>query len=147
MKTAEQWQKELNLDALPDAEMLAMLNEVAGMEAAPLTADEALGIGLVTELDPDTLREQVESLYMAETIGAALSAARGARKLSVREAARRLGVTAPAVLKLERGENAETVTVARYAAALGYRARLTLEPDSEAGGAPVISTPLSSLRP
>lgn len=143
MKTAEQWQAELNLDGLPDVDMLATLNEVAGMEAAPLTADEALGAGLATELDPDTLGEQVEALYMAETVGAALSAARGARRLGVREVARRLGVTAPAVLKLERGENAEAGTVARYAAVLGYRARLILEPDAEGESGPVICTPLS----
>lgn len=140
MKTAAEWQADLNLEELPDAEMLALLNEVAGMEAAPFTAEEAVSQGLAVELDADALEGQIEQLHTAQTVGAALGAMRGAKQLGVREMGRRLGVQGSAVVKLERGENAELATVARYAAAAGYRARLVLEP--EQGGGPVISTPL-----
>lgn len=140
MKTAQEWQKDLGLEELPDAEMLALLNEAAGMETAPFTAHEAISAGLATELDTGKLEQQIEQLYTAETVGAALGAMRGASKLGVREMGRRLGVQGSAVTKLERGENAELATVARYAAAAGYRARLVLEP-SESGG-PIITTPL-----
>lgn len=142
MKTAEQWQQDLNLDTLPDADMLALLNEAAGLETAAFTADEAVSLGLADELEVDGLEQRVEALYTAETIGAALGAMRGARHLGVREMARRLGVQGSAVVKIERGENAELMTVARYATAAGYRARLVLEP--EQGGGPVISTPLNT---
>lgn len=140
MKTAQEWQQELGLEELPDMEMLALLNEAAGMDAAPFTADEAISQGLASEPDIDTLEQHIEQLYTAETVGAALGAMRGASKLGVREMGRRLGVQGSAVVRLERGENAELATVARYAAAAGYRARLVLEP--EQGGGPVISTPL-----
>lgn len=140
MKTAQEWQTALDLDATPDAELLALLNDTAGMEAAPFTAEEALSAGLATELDPGSFEQEVENIYMAETVGAALSAVRGARRLAVREMARRLNVSGARIFKLEHGENAELATVARYATAAHYRVSLTLEPE---GGGPVISVKLN----
>lgn len=142
MKTAQEWKDTLNLDDLPDAELLALLNDAEGMEAAPHTADEALAAGLATELDPHTLEQHIEELHTAETVGAALSAARGARHLAAREVGRRLGVSGARIVKLERGINAELFTVGRYAEAVGYRACLTLKPQE--GGGPVISVPLTA---
>lgn len=142
MKTAQEWQKELNLDGLPDAEMLALLNEVAGMGDVPVPAEGSAAAQMVSELDVDGLEGHIEELHTAKTIGAALGAMRGAKHLGVREMGRRLGVQASAVVKIEKGENAELLTVARYATAAGYRARLILEPEN--GSGPVISTALNT---
>ena len=141
MKTAQEWQKELNLDGVPDAEMLALLNEVSGMGDAPVPAGGSAAAQMVSELDVEGLEQHIEELHTAETIGAALGAMRGAKHLGVREMGRRLGVQASAVVRIEKGENAELLTVARYATAAGYRAKLVLEPES--GGGPVISTALN----
>ena len=50
MKTAKQWQEDLGLEDLPDAELLALLNEAAGAETAAFTADEALTSGRASDL-------------------------------------------------------------------------------------------------
>lgn len=139
MKTAEQWKADLKLDELPGEELLALLNETAGQEAAAVPPEVSHAASLVSELNVDTLEGEVEALHTARTIGAALAAMRGARHLGVREMGRKLGTTGSAVTRLERGENAEIATVVRYAEAAGYRVRILLEPEDEG---PTITTAL-----
>lgn len=60
MKTAQEWQKELNLDGVPDAEMLALLNEVSGMGDAPVPASGSPAAQMVPELDVEGLEQHIE---------------------------------------------------------------------------------------
>lgn len=138
-KTAEQWQEDLNLDGPPDGELLTLLNRFAGQETAPVPPKGSAAAATAAPLNLETLQQDIQAMHAAQTVGKALAAMRGARRLGVREMGRKLGLTGSAVVRMEKGENAELATVARYAAAAGYRVRLLLEPEDSG---PVISTSL-----
>jgi DNA-binding XRE family transcriptional regulator len=58
-----------------------------------------------------------------------LRSAREGQRLSQATIARRMGTSQSAVSDIEKGNNApEVLTLAAYAAAIGYRMRLTFEP-------------------
>ncbi len=123
-KTAQEWQEQLNLDELPDAEMVEMLNAAAGMETSPFTDDELLARGLVVEMTPNELAAEVERLYVEQSLGKVLAALRAERHKTLQEVGDALGITRSRVAHLERGENAKLDTIARFAAALGFEATL-----------------------
>lgn len=64
MKTAEQWKADLNLDGLPNEELLALLNETAGQQAAPIAQEGSDAVSLVSELNVDNLKEDLEALQV-----------------------------------------------------------------------------------
>jgi DNA-binding XRE family transcriptional regulator len=132
VKSAQEWQEALNLDTLPDADLLAMLNAAEGQGDLYSTAPSA-----ETPLDVDNLAETIESLYQEEVIatavGQALAQLRAAEHLTLAQVGDAMQVTRARVSSIEKGENAKLDTVARYAAAVGYRARLVLEPAKPGG--------------
>ena len=78
--------------------------------------------------DPRLARD-VEALLAEMRIEQDLAALRKARGVSQSQLAQRLGVTQPAIAKIEAGrvKNLELRTLVRFAAALGARVRIAIE--------------------
>jgi DNA-binding XRE family transcriptional regulator len=78
--------------------------------------------------DPALARD-VEALLAELRVEQDLAALRKARGVSQSQLARRLGVTQPAIAKIEAGrvKNLELRTLVRFAAALGARVRIAIE--------------------
>ena len=76
------------------------------------------------------LREQVEVRLNELRLEQQFAALREARGLSQRQVARLVGVSQPAVAKIEKGtmRNAKLSTLVRYAAALGGRVKVEIVP-------------------
>ena len=82
------------------------------------------------------LKARVESLLNEMELEQDMVALREKRGLSQTAAAKLLGVSQPAVAKLESGKvkNAKISTLARYAAALGGRLKVEIVPDPTSRG-------------
>jgi DNA-binding XRE family transcriptional regulator len=65
---------------------------------------------------------------LLEKVGKLLSEARKEQQLTLKEVAAKTGVKHPRVVQLERGENVEILTLARFAYALGYDLEIALRP-------------------
>lgn len=97
----------------------------------PKTVEEWLD----TELRRDAeFRRQVEETLNRMRIEQDLAGLRERRNVSQRQLARILGVSQPAIAKLESGKtkNIEIRTLVRYAVALGGRVRISIEEDYRA---------------
>lgn len=143
MRTSQEWQMVLGLEESPDAELLELLNETAGLESASFTAADAVSAGIAFELNPDALEGHIEEMFIAETVGEALCTARGVHKIGVREAARRLDVSGAQIVKIEQGCNSKVGTIGKYAEVIGFSACLTLRSQTRSGL--TISVPLNLL--
>jgi predicted XRE-type DNA-binding protein len=90
-----------------------------------------------TQLAQDTrLREQVEVRLNELRLEQQLAALREARGLSQRQVARLVGVSQPAIAKLESGtvKNLQLKTLVRMVTALGGRLQVEIVPPSRAKG-------------
>lgn len=90
---------------------------------------------LDTEVNRDAeLRRQVEERLNQMRIEQDLASLRERRNVSQRQLAKILGVSQPAIAKLEAGKakNLELKTLVRYAVALGGRVRIAIEQDERA---------------
>lgn len=125
MKTKEQIRDALRLDQLPDDEFMQLLAEAGDdpVVRGPHVTAEAY--------TPDQIVGEFTSAIIATTVGSLLSQAREATELSLREVAKRAGVTHARIQQLESSENIETATLLRVAEAMGYHVRLTLVPERE----------------
>ena len=122
-KTREEVQKAFGLAEPPDDEIMALLERlgegdvvsgVAPVEGEGYTADE--------------LAEELEAAVVAESVGDLLSKARQETGRSLRDVGAAAGVSHSRVRELEQSSNVELATLARLAEALGYRAKIVLEP-------------------
>ena len=87
---------------------------------------------LAAELSRDAeFRRRVEETLNRMRIEQDLATLRKGRNVSQRQLARMLGVTQPAIAKIESGRvrNLEIKTLVRYAVALGGRVRIAVETD------------------
>jgi ribosome-binding protein aMBF1 (putative translation factor) len=85
---------------------------------------------------PDTTHsvEDIKNILrqgITEKVGKLLSEARKERQLSLKQLAAKTGVKHPRVVQLERGENVEILTLARFAYALDYDLEITLQPHNK----------------
>jgi DNA-directed RNA polymerase specialized sigma subunit len=102
-------------------EALALLNE-------PIPAFEA---GQDKRLDTTHSIEDIKAILrqaLLDNIGKLLAQARFSQQLTLKEVAEKTGVKHPRVVQLERGENLELLTLARFAYALGYDLEIVLHP-------------------
>jgi predicted XRE-type DNA-binding protein len=68
---------------------------------------------------------------LMEKVGKLLSDPRASQHLTLKDVAEKTGVKHPRVVQLERGENVEIVTLARFAYALGYDLEIALHPQKK----------------
>jgi hypothetical protein len=128
MKTKEEVRDILGLAELPDDEFMELL-EAAGEE------ETVTGVRPVEEegYSPEKLRAELQEALVARTVGDLLSKAREQSGASLRRAGRVLGLSHSRVQQLEASENLEVATLVRVAAGLGFRVRISLEPDQDHG--------------
>ena len=138
-KTAPEWKDQLELDYLPDDELLEALNGLEGKEvigaAGPLAHDAS-----TTPADPPnfvamTFDEFKEAL-LVESVGLAFKTIRRAQGHTTRTAAQRFRLSPGRVSQIEQpGANLELATIADLAQRMGYRTRVVFEPIE--GGTPI----------
>jgi DNA-binding XRE family transcriptional regulator len=108
-------------DAQLSPEALALLKEpIPAFEASP---DRRLDTSHSIEDIKAMLRQG-----LLDHIGTLLAQARAEQQLTLKEVAQKTGVKHPRVVQLERGENLEILTLARFAYALGYDLEIALHP-------------------
>ena len=130
-KTAQEWQEQLNLEALPDDEFLESLNALEGLEYVEDEPDPAHWVSMT----PTEIKEAL----LVESVGDAFKHLRGAQDLSTRAAADALGISHGRVSQLEASGNAlNLATITRMAQGFGYRTRLTFEPIGGGEGVSVV---------
>lgn len=86
----------------------------------------------VSDLHPEMMREPeyreaYEALADEFDLAAAMIEARKRAGLTQKDVAERMGISQPAVAKLESGRNLSTATLQRYAAATGTRLHVSFE--------------------
>ena len=91
-------------------------------------------LGAEYQADPG-MEQRVETLMREMEIDMGLTALRKASGLSQNELAKRIGVTQPAVAKIESGrvKNLELKTLLKYVAALGGRVKIEILPGRSGG--------------
>jgi DNA-binding XRE family transcriptional regulator len=118
-------QKQLNLAAKPNAELLALLE---GIEDRParLHPDSA---ALLEPVRPLEVRLKVGEAVAMHSVAELLSSARKDNSLTLEQLGQALGVSKGRVSQLERrGANLESATLARVAEMLGYDASIVFRP-------------------
>jgi DNA-binding XRE family transcriptional regulator len=110
-----------NEDEHFSAEAIALLNEPTPVfkKSKPKPLDTTHSIEDIKNM----LRQG-----LLEKVGKLLSEARKEQHLTLKEVAAKTGVKHPRVVQLERGENVEILTLARFAYALGYDLEIALRP-------------------
>lgn len=122
-KTAQEWKVQLGLPELPDAEYLAALNSLEGLETVDGGRLEAQGQAV--EMTPG----EIAGAVVLDSVGEMLRAVRQAHEMTVREAGAAWGVTPGRISQLESaGANLYSSTLGEMAHRMGYRARVILEP-------------------
>lgn len=124
MKTKEEVRDILGLAELPDDEFMELL-EAAGGEETVTGVSPVGGEGYT----PKELHAEFQEALVARTVGDLLSQARDQSGASLRRAGRVLGLSHSRVQQLEASENLEVATLVRVAAGLGFRVKISLEPD------------------
>ena len=94
---------------------------------------QAVG-GVDAMIDPDC-KDAYEALAPAFAVARALIQARSEAGMSQAEVAERLGVTQPAVARMESGKNVSIRSLSRYATAVGKPIQLVINPATAATGA------------
>jgi DNA-binding XRE family transcriptional regulator len=138
-KTAEEWKDQLELDYLPDDELLEALNGLEGKEvigsAGPL--DSA---AKTSPTDPPTFVamtfDEFKEALLVESVGLAFKSIRKSQGYTTRTAAQRYHLSQGRVSQIEQpGVNLELATIADLARRMGYRTRVVFEPVE--GGTPI----------
>lgn len=126
MKTKEEVRDILGLAELPDDEFMELL-EAAGEE------ETVTGVSPVEDGDytADEVRAELQEALVARTVGDLLSQARDQCGASLRRAGRITGLSHSRIQQLEASENLEVATLVRVAAGLGFRVKISLEPDRD----------------
>ena len=120
-KTAQEWQQQLGLESLPDAEFLEALNALEGQEVIDGGGLEALGL-TAAQTTPDEL----VGALVVESAGMAFKTVRQEQHLTVRQAAEAWGVSPGRVSQMESPDaNLYMSTVGSAALRMGYRAKLS----------------------
>lgn len=126
MKTKEEVRNLLGLADLPDDEFMELL-EAAGDEGIVTGVPPVDGEGY----DPEDIRTEFQEALVAETVGDLLAQARDQSGASMRRAGRAIGLSHSRIQQLEGSENLEVATLVRVAAGLGFRVKISLEPDRD----------------
>jgi hypothetical protein len=122
-KSAQEWKDELSLPELPDAEYLAALNRLEGLEAVDGGRLEAQG--LAKAMTPG----EVAGSVLLNSVGELLRAVRLTHQMTVREAGAAWGVSPGRISQIESaGANLYSSTLGEMAHRMGYRVRVILEP-------------------
>lgn len=125
MKSKEEVQEALGLDELPDDELMNLLEDVG--EEAVTGVPPVEGEGYT----PETIREELRDALVARSLGEMIAAARSQAGASLRQTGAAVGVSHARIQQLEASENLEVSTLVRVASGLGYRVKISLEPDRE----------------
>ena len=128
MKTKEEVRDILGLAELPDDEFMELL-EAAGEE------ETVTGVAPVEDggQSAEEVHTEFQEALVARTVGDLLSQARDQSGASLRRAGRSLGLSHSRIQQLEASENLEVATIVRVAAGLGFRVKISLEPDRDHG--------------
>lgn len=126
MKSKEDVKNALGLDELPDDEFMRLLDEVGGEETVTGVAPVE-GEGYT----PEAIREELRDALVANRLGEMIAAARSQAGLSLRQVAELVGVSHSRIQQLEMSDNLEVSTLVRVASGLGFRVKISLEPDRE----------------
>lgn len=126
-KTKGQVQAELNLDALPDDELMGLLAELAqlGGGSVPSGPDAAQ---MAQAYTPAEVTQELETAVVGESIGGLLARARAEAGLSLGAVGADIGVSRARIGQLEKSDNLEIATLERVARTLGYQVTVSLDP-------------------
>ncbi len=120
MKTAQEWQDILNLEALPDAEMLALLNEAEGHEVSGGSLPESQFVRMTPA--------EISQAVAVGSLGQAFKVIREREGLTMRAAGERWGVSSGRISQLEHPDANLTIgTITDMLGRMGKRARLVIE--------------------
>jgi hypothetical protein len=126
MKSKEEVRDLLGLAALPDDEFMDLLRAAGAEETVtgvPPIEDEGY--------TPEELRAEFREALVARTVGDLLSHARDQSGASLRQVGQMVGLSHSRIQQLEASENLEVATLVRVAAGLGFRVKISLEPDRD----------------
>ncbi|WP_293909222.1 helix-turn-helix transcriptional regulator [Deinococcus sp.] len=124
MKTAQEWQIALDLDELPDAELLALLGEAQDYETSLGTLPDHHFV----RVTPDEIAQAVA----VGSVGQAFRTIRERQGLTVRAAGERWGVSSGRISQLEHPDANLTIgTITEMLARMGQRARLVIEDNEQ----------------
>lgn len=124
MKSKEEVRDALGLDELPDDEFMRLLEEV-GEEETVTGVSPVEGEGYT----PEAIRGELRDALVAKSVGDLIASARSQAGSSLRRAGEAVGVSHSRIQQLEASENLEVSTLVRVAAGLGFRVKISLEPD------------------
>ena len=115
--------RDLNLDDVPTADFMALLDAVA-----------AAGPDLPTVPSDATATpvEQLEAILVNGSIGSLLAHARQQAEQTLDAVGKASGVTRARIQQIEQSENVEIATLIKIASALGYRVGIRLDPVNDA---------------
>jgi DNA-binding phage protein len=119
-KSAAQVQQDLNMDLPPDEEFMALL-------AAAGTGDIVQGPG-VGDASRAYAPREIEAIVLDGAVGALIAHARHESGKSLAAVGAAAGVSRSRVQQIEQSDNVEVATLARVAAACGYRVGISLQP-------------------
>lgn len=134
-KAKVQVPKELNLDTLPDDELVALLGQLRQHGEEPIRAGTKAK-RLVNAYTPQEIQAELLTAQINRHVGALLASARAESGLSLSAVGQEVGVSRSRINQLEKSENLEVSTLVRVAEALGYRVQISLEP-TQAGRKPL----------
>lgn len=134
MKTkAEQIKASLKLDTLPHQDFIAKYERLSKLDNAKGIAYQKKASKKAQAETFEVFQQRWERAVVVESVGDVLAKARTESNLSLSQTAKKTKLTRGRMAQLEHhNANLEIQTIVRQAQALGYRVRLSLEPEDEA---------------
>ena len=133
--SAAQVKSDVGFDNEPSAEFMALLETFTDEEIATGRATSSNPPkGLISEDTSENFKEKFEKIMLEENLKKALAKARANRKITLKEAAAKEGISLPRAQQIENADTKlEVQTLVRHAAALDYSVSITLTPKDGVG--------------